>query len=399
MKLCWLISTAGGGGGASVALSCCRQAAAAGHEPTLLVMGPTDDWLEEYAHDFPVESLNLETDERREMPQHLLDWLDTHPQDVLFHNDVREAHPAIPYLPEDLRFVYVVHDTAKMYWKKAVEHESHIDAIVAVSNVVADEFQSELGDPAKLSVVHNGTLFPEGATLNHERDNDLVFLGGGKHLKGAYDVLSLWEALVEKGFGRRLHWFGSVDKTLTERIRRLPESDRIKLHGHAPRSEVFGVASQSKVNLVLSRSESFGMVTIECMGMGCLPVAWDIETGTREIVTHGETGFFAPLGDEEALADQVFTACDRHENLYKGTIEHTRRHFSEKAMWERYETVIEDVMNRAPVARPRPGESPPAYEPPTRYFQLFPESVRSRIRALVGRFPRLGYWVRNLRGY
>lgn len=399
MKLCWLISTAGGGGGASVALSCCRQAAAAGHDPTLLVMGPTDDWLTEYAHDFPVESLQLEEGERTAMPRRLLAWLDENPQDVLVHNDVMPAHPAIPYLPEDLRFVYVVHDTAEMYWQKAVEHEPHLDAIVAVSNVIARQFRDELDDPSRLHVAHNGTLFPDDIALDQPRGDDLVFLGGGKHIKGAYDVLDLWTALVEQGFAGQLHWFGTLGDELVNRIEALPQSDRIRVRGYTPRSEIFETVARSKVILMLSRVEPFGMATVEGMGMGCLPVAWDIETGTTEIATDGETGFFAPLGELGTLADRVLTALDRHEALYEDVIEHTRSHFSEEAMWDRYATVIDTIMDQPVADRPHAGETPPEWSPPTRYFQLLPEAVRAPIREFVGRSPWLGYLLRDMRGY
>lgn len=383
----------------SVAVSCCRQAAAAGHDVTLLIMGPRNGWLEERSHDYKIDSLGLEEGERENTPSRLLDWLDTHPQDVVFHNDVKQAHPAIPYLPSDLRFVYVVHDTAEMYWEKAIEHEAVLDAIVAVSDVVADQFRDKLTDPDKLHVVHNGTLFSDDVALDQERADDLIFLGGGKHIKGAYDVIELWRALVQRNFGGRLHWFGTIDEELSGKIDKLPESERIEQRGYTSRSEIFETAARSKVLLMLSRVEPFGMATVEGMCMGCLPVAWDIETGTTEIATDGVTGFFAPLGDINALAERVFEAINRHDELYEYVIEHTRSRFSEEAMWERYVSVINMLMNQPIARRPHVGESPPKWEPPTRYFQLLPESVRRRVREFVGKSPRLGYLLRDMRGF
>lgn len=399
MKLCWLISTAGGGGGASVALSCCRQAEKAGHDPTLLVMGPIEDWLEEYAIDFPVRSLDLHPGERDRTPEVLLEWLDENPQQILFHNDVQEAHPAIPYLPEDLRFVYVVHDTARMYWKQAVEKETYLDGIVAVSNVIAKQLRDRLLTPEKLYVAHNGTLFPQDIPLDGERADDLVFLGGGKHIKGAYDVLPLWKNLSQAGFSGRLHWFGTVDKSLREEISRLPRADQIVVHGYVPRSTIFETSAHSKVVLMLSRVEPFGMATVECMGMGCLPVAWDIETGTTEIVSDGETGFLTPLGDTDALNENVLRACDQHTQLWSQAARHARSEFSESAMWNRYSRII-DVIVRTKIAdRPNAGTQPPRYTPPTRFFQLLPDSIRTQLREFIGKSPRLGYWLRDMRGY
>jgi glycosyltransferase involved in cell wall biosynthesis len=398
MKLCWLIDSAGGGGGASVALSCCRQAAAAGHDTTLLVRGPIEDWLEEYAHSFRLTSLDNAEGEKHRAPKLLLDWLTRNPQDVLLHNDVQPVNPAFPHLPEELRLVFVVHDTAKMYWDPAVQNERYLDAIVTVSNVIARQFRSRLDDPRRLHVAHNGTLFPDDVALDQERADDLVFLGGGKHIKGAYDVLNVWQSLVEQGFDGVLHWFGTVGDELKEKIRGLPASDQIDIRGYTPRSEIFEAAARSKVLLMLSRVEPFGMVTVECMGMGCLPVAWDVETGTQEIVTHGETGFFAPLGDADALAHRIRTALHRHEGLHETAINRARSTFSEEAMWDRYAEVLKAVRKRPVADRPHAGEPPPPYEPPTRYFQLLPEGVRNWIRSAVGRSPWLGYLLRDMRG-
>ena len=57
------------------------------------------------------------------------------------------------------------------------------------------------------------------------------------------------------------------------------------------------------------------MTTIEAMSMGCLPVAWNIDTGTREIVRHDETGLFAPLGDIVALSKTVLRAIEVQPRL------------------------------------------------------------------------------------
>jgi hypothetical protein len=150
---------------------------------------------------------------------------------------------------------------------------------------------------------------------------------------------------------------------------------------------------------MLSRVEPFGMVTIEGMGMGAVPVAWDIPTGTQEIVTHGETGFFAPLGDFDALASRVIDALHQHGDMRDTVMRVARNRFSERAMWERYADVIDTVMQQPPPARPAAGTSPPAYEPPRRYFQMVPEPIRQRIRSFIEQSPKLGYWLRDWRGF
>lgn len=396
MKLCWLVPNDHGGGVISVAVSCCRQAAEAGHEVTLLMMSDSTGWIDEFKA-FPVAELGSPPREIR--GRRAVEWLDDHPQDALFINNCSAFDPVIPYLPEEIRVFYVVHDTASEYWKRAVRHESCLDAIIAVSRIIASQFKSRLDKPEKLFMLHNGTVYPsESEVPDSPRHNDLVFLGGSKSIKGADDVLKLWAVLVRGGFEGRLHWFGGLDNHLKTQVGMLPASDRVQLYGRVPRSKIFDQASQSKVLLMLSRVEPFGMATIECMGMGCVPVAWDIDTGTREIVQHGKTGYFAPLGHFDRLAEVVLRACTNHDSLGPQAQRHTRMHFSESAMWRRYEKCINEVMSRPPASRPEAGKTPPKYQEPTRFFQLLPSGIRQKIREIVARSPRLGHWLRDLRG-
>jgi glycosyltransferase involved in cell wall biosynthesis len=397
VRLCWLIPDDRGGGVASVALSCCRQAAAAGHEVTLLMALPPTGHLAEYAEGFALDSLHIES-QSPDGPQRLVQWLRDHPQDVLFLNGCSEVEPALPYIPQRTHSVYVVHDTVPMYWTTAVENEAVLDGIVVVSETVARQFRDELQTPEKLHVAHNGTVFPPPPDAT-DRANDLLFLGGGQPLKGKDDVLDVWTALADREFDGRLHWYGRLDNQMREKITNGPAAERVEIHGRVPRSDIFERAARSKVLLMLSRDEPFGMATVEAMGMGGLPVAWDIDTGTREIVEDGKTGFFAPLGDAEAAADRIFEACRRHGELHEAAMQTARTQFSEEAMWTRYEEVLGDLTSQSPVSRPHAGNEPPPFEPPTRYFQLLPDALRTRIRSFIGRFPQLEYWLRDWKGF
>ncbi|MEO8891003.1 MAG: glycosyltransferase family 1 protein, partial [Coleofasciculaceae cyanobacterium] len=127
-------------------------------------------------------------------------------------------------------------------------------------------------------------------------------------------------------------------------------------------------------------------------------VAWDIDTGTKEIITANQTGLFAPLGNIQVLAKQVLSACDHDQAMSAAVIEHARSNFDEAIMWQGYESLIERISRFEPIERSKAGQQPTIYTPQLRYFQLVPASVRSVIRELIGRSPRLGYWLRDFRG-
>lgn len=398
MKLCWLFPDDRGGGVASVALSCARQAQAAGHEATLLVVLPLTGWLQRGNAGFALDSLNLDAP-AADTPAALLRWLRAHPQDVLVLNGCEQADAGIPYLPPGVRCVYGVHDTAGRYWRTALRQEDNLDAIVAVSHVVAEQFKDRLNEPGKLRVIHNGSLFPPPPEPDAERSKDLLFLCGHNPTKGAYDMLRLWCRLAKEGFEGSLHWFGHMDAAFTRRVRALPGAERIHLHGRTTREEIFAAAARCGVFMMLSRVEPFGMVTIEAMSMGCVPVAWDVATGTREIVREGESGLFSPLGDFAALASQVRRALADHEALGAVAMREARGRFSEAAMWRGYAQLVAEVAAQPPRPRTRDGQEPPPYEPPRRRFQALPAPLRRAANTLIGASPRLGYWLRDRRGW
>ncbi len=399
MKVCWLIPDDRGGGIASVALSCVRQAHAAGHEATLLLVLPSTGWLDqEDQNGFLLDSLGLEPPTEA-APAAILRWLEVHPQDFLILNSCEQADVVIPYLPAAVRSVYVVHDTARRYWERALRHESALDAIVAVSQTVAGQFEKRLRDPSKLSVFHNGSLFSPPPKSVEGRPSDMLLCCGDNPTKGAYDALRLWKQLAQSDFKGELHWFGRMEPDFERRVRTLPSTTRIHLYGRRSRSEIFATAARCRVLLMLSRVEPFGMVTIEAMSMGCLPVAWNIDTGTREIVHQDETGLFAPLGDIVALSETVLRAIEAQPKLGLAAMRRARCDFNEKTMWRGYAKLFAELLSRPSALRVRAGQAPPPYAPAGRFFQRVPASWRAAIRAWVGRSPRLGYWLRDLRGF
>lgn len=399
LRLIWFAPDDYGGGVISVAQSCCRSAARAGYEATLLVLLLPSGHAAEFGN-VKLETLGAQPNDPSSPAQFIV-WLKANPQDVVFLNGCEQVDNALPFIPAGTRAIYVVHDTAARYFKAAIRHENSLDAIVAVSETVAARFRHRLKDPGKLSVIHNGSIFPIPCEVlkSVERANDLVFLGGDNLIKGATDVLSLWPYLLERGFDGRLHWYGAVRDKLRREILRLPMCDRILVHGRVGRRRIFETASRSKVCLMVSRVEPFGMATLECMAMGCGIAAWDIETGTKEIASQAGDANFAPLGDYRALADGVMRMLSMPDNERLALAQRVRDAFGEEAMWERYRTLVSHLMMKPAVVRSTAGQMPPPYTTPNRLFQILPAWLRASIRDCVGRSARLGHLLRDLRGY
>lgn len=96
---------------------------------------------------------------------------------------------------------------------------------------------------------------------------------------------------------------GSQTKHLFDFTAELGAGEFVKLQGYDPRAkEAFAAAS---FTLVTSRYEGQSLVLLEAMSAGCIPIAYDVPYGPRDIITDGVDGFLVPDGDIEGLATAV----------------------------------------------------------------------------------------------
>lgn len=95
--------------------------------------------------------------------------------------------------------------------------------------------------------------------------------------------------------------------SLGDELAELAASDpAIRLHGHI--DDPAPALAGASVLLLTSRSEAFGLVLLEAMAAGCLPIAYDIPYGPADLIRHGENGWLVSAGDVDALADAVAAA-------------------------------------------------------------------------------------------
>lgn len=87
---------------------------------------------------------------------------------------------------------------------------------------------------------------------------------------------------------------------------------RIQFAGRLDDDAVAARLRETHVLAVPSRYEPFGMVYLEAMGFGCVPLA-TTAGGAAEFVRDGESGFLTPPGDPDAVADRLERLADREQ--------------------------------------------------------------------------------------
>lgn len=121
----------------------------------------------------------------------------------------------------------------------------------------------------------------------------------------------------------------------------------VRFHGFDPSARA-ALASAS-VLLLTSRSEAFSLVVAEAMAAGCLPIAYDVPYGPRELIRHGRTGWLVPPGDVAALTDTLVRAIDAEERglarMRQDAILRTRA-LDERAVLDRWAMVLRRARRR-----------------------------------------------------
>jgi glycosyltransferase involved in cell wall biosynthesis len=192
-----------------------------------------------------------------------------------------------------------------------------VDRIVVPSDYVRRIIAKELEVTSeKIDVVYNGvdtTLFAPRL----EKDSSLqdkktvvfsaVLSGGLSRLKGFPHFLRLAKLLTKKRNDVRFVAAGGV----------MSGVEPVKCVGYLSRQEMVRFYQDAYLAVVLSIwDEPFGLVVTEPMACAKPTIAY-ASGGISEIVEHGTTGFLAPTGDLNQIAERVEYLLDNESTVKK----------------------------------------------------------------------------------
>ena len=191
---------------------------------------------------------------------------------------------------------------------------SKADAIVAVSDGVADDLARFLPARVKVATIHNPVETAQLENLAREPVDHPWFaakappvvLGVGR-LEAQKDFVSLIRAFrrVRDTAEARLIILGegSQRPALEALVQELGLQRDVEMPGFVPNP--YKYMAGSSVFVLSSIAEGFGNVVVEAMAVGTPVVSTDCESGPREILEDGAHGRLVPVGDVVALAAAV----------------------------------------------------------------------------------------------
>jgi glycosyltransferase involved in cell wall biosynthesis len=216
---------------------------------------------------------------------------------VLTHHNTRLSFPAYLFRAFDLvvdQYVAISPELVTTYRRLTRR------PVALIPNAAARDFtaagpRTTVGKPCQvlsvgtISAQKNYDLLLETAAALRERVPsfampDFIIAGGGQGLDG-----------------------------LRQRAEALGLSDHVEFLGE--RSDIRNLMKSADIFLNTSTHEGLPIAIIEAMGMGLPIIATDV-AGNRDLVTDGENGLLAPLGDPQGLADAIARATV-DANLYR----------------------------------------------------------------------------------
>ncbi|WP_423058341.1 glycosyltransferase [Brevibacterium linens] len=105
---------------------------------------------------------------------------------------------------------------------------------------------------------------------------------------------------------------GTAKQNLSELVDQLGVTNNVHFRGHrtgAKRSFL-----TSSFSLLTSRAEGQGLVLLESMSAGCIPIAYDIAYGPANIIDNGVNGILVPDGNVDALSAAILRVVTMSEN-------------------------------------------------------------------------------------
>jgi L-malate glycosyltransferase len=234
--------------------------------------------------------------------------------------------------------------------------------VVVVANDAADRFREKVlrrfPKRVKLAVVYNAvdadklSSTSTSASIRKElriRNSDRLIgiIGNLSPVKGQLELIRAFAETRKRIPNLALLVVGSAlfnrsdgyQKQLAAEVRALGLKDCVRFLGQ--RSDVPAIMRALDLLVMNSRSEAFPLVALEGMAAG-VPILATAVGGLPELITHEESGWLVPLGDQERLIDGIASLLEQRD-LSTRLATQGRQHVTKNFPVHKFMTRIEAI--------------------------------------------------------
>lgn len=193
------------------------------------------------------------------------------------------------------------------------------DYYVLLSSRFLGEFRAITGlkDLRKLRFIPNATRPPTYASDRElaVKEKTIVFVGSLVDAKGCRYLLDAWRRIASDLPDWRLRIIG--DGPLRSELE-AQASGLVGVTFEGYRTDVFEVFKKASIFAFPSIREGWGLVLVEAMSQGCVPICFNSYSAVYDIVDDGVNGFIVPTFDVEDYSKRLLELIqnpDKRQNL------------------------------------------------------------------------------------
>ena len=211
------------------------------------------------------------------------------------------------------------HNNNKKYVKKIMNSCKNIDKLVLVSKELQEYydklFKNNNIECECVYIPNFISKIPKDRTkLNN---NNMVAVGRFEREKAFLDLINVFKLIEIENGDCHLDIVGDGQEfnKIRKKIITLNLTRKIKLHGFKNQEYINKLYKDSSIYLMTSRTESFGLVLIEAMSHGVVPIVFDSAKGAKEIIQNNYNGYFIKNRNEHEMASKVLELLNDKKKL------------------------------------------------------------------------------------
>ena len=119
-------------------------------------------------------------------------------------------------------------------------------------------------------------------------------------------LINIWNSIDKKsrcGWSLSIYGSGPDNQSLHQQIKSLGLETEIEIY--PPTCNIAEVYKNSSILCFTSRYEGFGMVVVEAMSFGVVPISFDCPCGPKDIIANGSNGILIRSFDQKEFASKL----------------------------------------------------------------------------------------------
>ena len=214
----------------------------------------------------------------------------------------------------------------KAYRQEILDAYQHLDALTTLTHTDKDHYESFIKTP--VYVVPN---IIRTKKLNLPKKNIILSAGRLEYEKG-YDILIesvqlIKDTLRQKKYKIEIYGEGQEHQHLQETINHHHLNEKL---------------AQSRMTVVPSRNEGFGMVILEAMAQDNIVISFKDTLGPSQLIQHNKNGYLADYANAQSLAKYIDLAIQKKEhseNMIKSS-HRTLEHYSPDKIYDYFYSIF-----------------------------------------------------------